>query len=210
MLFTHLSTYKNIIWDWNGTLLNDVDITLDCLNTGLSSMELPPLTLEEMRRKFHFPVESFYRSLDFPQKEGSYDYLHQVYHKIYTDKLAGASLFEGRHALLGMLQKQGVAQYVLSAAPQKSLEKLLHHFEVAPFFTGVYGLAHSRADSKVENGHHLLETHKLDPKETILVGDTDHDLEVGQQLNVDVLLLGDGHQHPDHLNRIHHTVMVGV
>jgi phosphoglycolate phosphatase len=210
MLFSHLSAYKNIIWDWNGTLLDDVEITLECLNHQLVVIGQPPMELNEMRRKFHFPVESFYRSLSFPQKEGSYDYLHQIYHALYKEKLATLSLFEGRQTLLATLQQQGVTQYVLSAAPQEPLEKLLHHFEIAPFFSGIYGQSHHRADSKVATGHRLLEIHQLSAKDTILVGDTDHDLEVGQQLNVDVLLLGDGHQHPEHLQRIHHTVMVGV
>lgn len=210
MLLSHLSDYKNIIWDWNGTLLDDVVVTLDCLNTQLGVSGLPTLDLDTMRRKFHFPVESFYRSLDFPEQEGSYDYLHQVYHAMYKDRLHAVSLFDGRHTLLASLQGKGITQYVLSAAPQAPLEALLQHFEIAPFFSAIYGLSHSRADSKVENGRRLLAAHQLVPEDTIMVGDTDHDLEVGKALGVDVLLLGDGHQHPEHLQRIHPHVMVGV
>ncbi len=48
----------------------------------------------------------------------------------------------------------------------------------------------------------------IDPGQLILVGDTDHDLEVGDALGIDVLLVTGGHQSHARLSKRHSRVGV--
>ena len=57
--------YKNIVWDWNGTLLNDLEIGVTTLNDMLSRRALLPLTSEYYRECFGFPVIHFYEKVGF-------------------------------------------------------------------------------------------------------------------------------------------------
>lgn len=46
---------KHIIWDWNGTLFDDVDICVDNINWLLKKYNLPEITKEKYREIFTFP-----------------------------------------------------------------------------------------------------------------------------------------------------------
>ncbi len=55
-----------IVWDWNGTLLNDVDLCFSCINRLLVSHDLKPLdTLSQYREVFTFPIEDYYKRVGF-------------------------------------------------------------------------------------------------------------------------------------------------
>ena len=51
--------YKNVVWDWNGTLLNDVKVGVNTLNDMLGRRGLPLLSVEDYKEKFGFPVIDF-------------------------------------------------------------------------------------------------------------------------------------------------------
>ena len=55
---------KHIIWDWNGTLLDDLDVSMAALNEVLKSEQLPlVLDKEEYRQYFQFPVIKYYEKV---------------------------------------------------------------------------------------------------------------------------------------------------
>jgi phosphoglycolate phosphatase len=208
MLHKHLSNYKHIIWDWNGTLVNDIAITQFCLNRQLEKKNLPPMEIPELRKRFHFPVQSFYTAIGLLEEGQDFSQLNREFHQSYNEKRPHMALYDGRKALLESLKDQGISQFILSAAPKLHLEEMMEHFDIGHLFHGVYGLDHHHADSKVHLGQRLLDEHTIDLSETLLVGDTDHDLEVGRHLNVDVLLVGCGHQDMEYLQTLHpHVIM---
>ena len=57
--------YKHIIWDWNGTLLNDSYLCVQILNESLRKRNIPEITVEKYREKFLFPIKTFYESIGF-------------------------------------------------------------------------------------------------------------------------------------------------
>ena len=57
--------YKHIIWDWNGTLLNDLELCVRMLNQSLSKRNIPNITIQEYKEKFLFPIKTFYESVGF-------------------------------------------------------------------------------------------------------------------------------------------------
>ena len=57
--------YQHIIWDWNGTLLNDAWLFVDIMNGVLSNRKLPLITVDDYRKLFCFPVKDYYKKLGF-------------------------------------------------------------------------------------------------------------------------------------------------
>ena len=47
---------KHVIWDWNGTLLDDAVLCVEVMNVVLARRKLPPLTAERYADRFRFPV----------------------------------------------------------------------------------------------------------------------------------------------------------
>jgi len=65
---------ETIIWDWNGTLLNDVDICVESINILLSERGHKPLSKSLYREIFTFPVKAYYELAGFDFTNESFDF----------------------------------------------------------------------------------------------------------------------------------------
>ena len=205
--FKALEGKKQIIWDWNGTLLNDVELAVSVVNTLLTERNLPGLHHQKYKETFDFPVKKFYDDLGFTYESESFaDLCHRFVEKF----MAG---FRHTPLQLGMFEvikechEQGLKQSVLSASDQVSLDEMIGHFQLRPYFDFVYGIGDKFAASKVARGEELMTIGKFNPAETVLIGDTLHDLEVADALGIDALLLAHGHQTAERLRAKHGKVL---
>ena len=139
--------YKNVVWDWNGTLLNDVKVGVNTLNDMLGRRGLPLLSVEDYKEKFGFPVIDFYDRVGFDMEKESFHELSVDFVETY-DKYAGeVGLNEGVREVLAGIQQTGVKQYVLSALREDLLQQI-------PVLTALVGRmifmrpARSNGDSK--------------------------------------------------------------
>lgn len=203
----HLEEKEHVIWDWNGTLLDDIDIAVEVIGTLLVEHGLKPITREEYRGKFCFPIVEYYRRIGFSYEKESFEILAEKFISRYGKAVYACNIHPGVTDFLKELRQAGIKQSVLSAAQQSHLEEMLSHHQLIDYFDHIYGLDDHYAHSKVERGLQLIREAGIDPKKSVLIGDTDHDLEVGQKLGVDVILLADGHQTYERLNPIHTKVI---
>ncbi len=56
---------KHIIWDWNGTIVNDAPLFVNIMNKSLRAASLPSITLNDYKNLFVFPVVDFWKKLGF-------------------------------------------------------------------------------------------------------------------------------------------------
>lgn len=201
---TKLGTKKHVIWDWNGTLLDDVALCVSVTSEILAECGLPKVTADDHLQKFRHPLVDYYRDLGFDFSRVPFAELSDRFHDRYGERLEEARLFAGSRELL---VTTGIGCSILSAAPESDLKRLLLKYGIAGYFEYVYGLGDRLAHSKIERGLQLLQVLDLPPQDIVLVGDTDHDREVAEALGVDALLLEGGHQHPERLRACHHEVL---
>lgn len=202
----HFAGKSHVIWDWNGTLLDDVVLCHDIILEMLDRHGLKSITLEEYQRLFRFPVREYYKDVGFDLEKTPFEEVATDFMSTYLRRVLEASLFTGVDGLLSELRAEGVANSILSAAPERDLKNLLVHHGIAGHFDHVFGLTDHYAISKIQRGRDLIAHMGADPKELMLVGDTDHDLEVGEALGIDVLLVSGGHQSHARLSERHHRV----
>lgn len=185
---------KHIIWDFNGTLLDDAWLCVQVLNSLLSARHMEPIDLESYKREFGFPVIDYYRRLGFTFANETFEDVSIEYITIYNQRRHECSLQEGARQALEGAKQIGLGQSVLSAYNQPYLEEAINHLGIRPFFTRVLGLLDNYASSKVANGVRLLKELGLAANEVVLVGDTDHDLEAAQSMGIECILTTSGHQ----------------
>ena len=188
---------KTIIWDWNGTLLDDVDYIIVCINRLLAPRNIPLMDRETYRRIFRFPVQDYYRDLGFDFSRESFEDLSVEFIAHYYRDLHIPRLHVGALKLLRDLRSAGIKQHILSAMEAEPLLDNLRQNGVLDLMTHVQGLNHIRATSKVEEGRLLLEHIGFPVKEILFIGDTTHDIEVAQALGLNILVLSHGHQAPE-------------
>ncbi len=186
--------YKHIIWDWNGTLFEDVFLCCDIMNHILAKRKLMKITLDEYLSAFTFPVIDYYKNvgLDFdkyPFEELSVEFITE-----YEKRKLDFSLYAGAAQTLAELQKLNITQSILSAYSQSSLEATVKHFKIRKYFVKLIGLNNIYAASKMENGKHWIKSLGLNSSKVLLIGDSLHDKEVADEINVDCVLLTHGHQ----------------
>jgi phosphoglycolate phosphatase len=186
--------YSHIIWDWNGTLLDDAGDCVDVVNTLLAERNLPPLTLEKYRDGVDFPVINFYRQLGFTFQNESFEDVAHIYIERYLAKIPQCSLQAGAAEILDQLTAAGFSHSLLSAYQQKLLKEAVGFFGLTDHFIAMIGLDDIYARGKLENGKRWIKKLHVPPAQVIFVGDMLHDFEVAHAMNVDCVLLTTGHQ----------------
>lgn len=184
----------HVIWDWNGTLLDDAELCVDVMNGVLAKRKLPPITAERYAHQFRFPVRDYYANLGFDFEREPFEVIGTEFIEGYAAREASCDLRAGARATLEGLAARGLRQSVLSASEQARLEKQARRLDVHAHFEALVGLDDHYAASKVEVGHRWMERSRVDPRLTVLIGDTDHDVEVARALGVQCLLVPSGHQ----------------
>ena len=188
------SPYRHVIWDWNGTLIDDRQACYEVLSTILRQSNKPAIPFETYLREFDFPIIAYYERLGFDFSIESYDDIAADYIALYADRQYRCRLRESAVHVLARVQQLGLDQSILSAYNQTQLDEVISFFDIRHYFTKVVGRADHNASGKVAEGRDLVQSLGLGPQEALLVGDTTHDCEVAQALNIDCLLISNGHQ----------------
>jgi phosphoglycolate phosphatase len=183
-----------VIWDWNGTLLNDIELCVHTINGMLEKRNLPQLSQASYKEVFSFPVKNYYQKIGFDFKTEAFEIPALEFISQYNEKVSGCSLHQDAIRVLKSFQSKGIRQFILSAMKQDILEECLRHYEIDHYFEHVSGLDNHYADSKEENGHQLIAELKLDASELVFIGDTMHDFEVASALGCTCILIANGHQ----------------
>ena len=194
-------SYKGIIWDWNGTLLDDTQLAVDCMNKILSKRGIPVLTVDRYKKVFTFPVRDYYRSIGFDFENEPFEIPAFEFIEVYNRMVWECSLHANGIQVLNHFRECGIRQFILSAMQQETLDKCLEHFRISHFFEKVSGLDDHYANSKLETGRQMLQKLHLDPKDLLLIGDTEHDSEVATELGCSCILVSNGHQAQERLER---------
>ena len=189
-----VNQYKGIIWDWNGTMLNDTELAVKSMNNVLLKRGLPEMSIEKYKDVFAFPVREYYLLIGFdfgkePFEIPANEFIHQ-----YNQMVWDCSLQENTLEILSHFKNCGIRQFVLSAMQQDTLGQCLDFYRIGHFFEQVSGLDDHYANSKLETGRSMLRSLKLEPGELLLIGDTIHDFEVATELGCPCVLVSNGHQ----------------
>lgn len=204
----HIKNKSHIIWDFNGTLLNDVDHTVATVNSLLAEHNLSEITVGDYKKIFNFPVIEYYIKLGFDFNKESFESLCDKFTSRFMGSFKEAScLMTDIDITLKELRSKVKLQSILSAAEQLSLLQIVEHHNLTLHFDHIYGIDSHYADSKVGRGKELLKTTNHPLHETVIIGDTIHDLEVGKELGIDVILIAQGHQCVTRL-RQHHDLVI--
>ena len=184
-----------VLWDWNGTLLDDVALCVDALNRLLARHGYSQrYDLDSYRKIFGFPVEDYYLRAGFDFTRNSFDELAQSYMADYIPASVHCPLTADARPTLDRLHGAGLRQVILSASPIDTLRRQTAERGVADCFDTMLGLGDIYAKSKVELGLSYLERSGFAPDRAVMIGDSTHDYQVAKALGVCCILYSGGHQ----------------
>ena len=182
---------KMIIFDWNGTLIDDVWLNLNAINGVLEKRGINPITVEYYRENFCFPVSIFYKELGLDLSE--WDEIAKEFGSHYISDIEKVKLFPDVVPSLEELKKAGIETGIFSAMEHKMLNRHVEMLRISQYFRFIEGIENHYAEGKTHLCKKILEKSGYSEKEILFVGDTCHDYETAKAIGCDVALVSRGH-----------------
>ena len=194
-----MGKYETIIWDWNGTILNDVSLCVEITNDVLRERGMKEFDEVAYKNVFGFPIAKYYERIGFDLEVDSMESLTKNFIEKYGARIKDCKLHENVRSVLERLQNDKKEQYILTAAHRDSVMPLLEHYQLTDYFKAVAGLDNHRAESKISKGKELFSENNISTEKAVLIGDTMHDFEVSKELGINCILIANGHQSKERL-----------
>ncbi len=191
--------YTHLIWDFNGTIFNDVEAGIISVNKMLAERGLDVIpSVEHYRSIFDFPIEDYYRGLGFDFDAEPYEVLAPIWVALYNQNAENSQLCDGVIETMQKASELGVEQLVLSACELGMLNRYLNKLGARKYLGEVIGLDNIHARSKIAEA---LEWRGRNPDaRALMIGDTTHDFETAKALGADCVLFAGGHQSREKLS----------
>jgi len=199
---------RHVIWDWNGTLFDDLNIVVAAVNASLWQFGAGPITADDYRDHYTRPVHRFYeRLLDREVTAAEWQSIDVAFHEAYRRRLGDARLTRDARAVIERLDRIEATQSVLS---------MWWHDELIPF-VAAHGISDrmirvdgNRGEAGETKAVHLARHIEalagiidgLSPTDCLVVGDSLDDARAAQEVGVSCVLY-DGGSH-------HHSELVGA
>ena len=188
--------YTYCIWDFNGTIFDDIGASIAAVNTLLSERGLKTLdSKEEYHEVFDFPIIDYYRRIGFDFDKEPYEVVAPIWVALYLENSKRAGLFPDVVPTIEFFEKRGVKQSVLSASELNMLSGQLRELGIYERFEEIMGIDNIYAESKIAIAKDWKQKHE--GERVLFIGDTTHDYETAQVLGADCYLISAGHQ-PEH------------
>lgn len=190
--------YDHIIWDFNGTILDDVDTGIRSVNKLLADRGLPTLeSKESYRAVFGFPIIDYYRRIGFDFEAEPYEVIAPLWVEQYMINVKDAPVFEDVEDAMAFFAGRNILQTLLSATEKNMLIGQLESLGLKNAFCEILGRDDIHAASKGGVARKWRDEHPN--AEALMIGDTDHDLQVAKQIGADCVLICRGHQSKEYL-----------
>lgn len=185
--------FDRVIWDFNGTLLDDVYTGVVSADRLLAAHGLPQLkTREKYLSVFGFPIIDYYRRIGFDFDKTPFSVLANEWVEIYLEEVKNAPLREGIRDVVTAFRNAGLKQTVLSMTESSMLDHQLNLLGVKELFDEVCGLNDIYAKSKLSLAAKWRDDHKGEC--AVFIGDTSHDAESAEIIGAECVLLAGGHE----------------
>ena len=188
-----VSPIRQVLWDWNGTLLDDLTYAIGVRNRTFPAFGLPRIgSVAEYHRQFTFPVRRYYERAGVTDE--TFVAVAHAWMAEYVRGFDAVPLHGDAVETLARFAAAGVRQAVLSATRRDMLESQIARFPIRAYFTDVLGLSDIYARSKEAVGLDYLARCGVPAASTLMIGDTLHDAEVARAMGTGCVLVARGHQ----------------
>ncbi|MDR5880952.1 HAD hydrolase-like protein [Caballeronia sp. LZ032] len=199
-----MNNEAHIVWDWNGTLLNDVSIALEATNRALRHFKLGELSLEDYRALYCVPVHDFYSSiLGREILDAELDAIGVIFNDYYRDAIHLAPLAHDAREVIASRTSQSIC----SLLKHPVLAGMIRRFEIDAYFCYVHGrdlplTRNGKLDHLVAHIDLLKETHGVEAGAIVVIGDSIDDALAARAAGVHAVLYSSGTHSHERLSQV--------
>lgn len=188
-----MKEYTTVVWDFNGTLIDDVNASLEAVNDMLTRRNQPVIDLDRYYKEIDIPIWNFYKNVFLANTITPEDAMVE-YDRGYEEHLPLKPIMEGAVSVLEHFRNMGKRQIVVSASNVQKVKSRLSCLGILNFFDAV--LAHSdfNAGDKTYLARRYFSDNGIRPSEAVIIGDSIFDFKMASELGCDCILNTKGHQ----------------
>lgn len=196
---------KYLIWDFNGTIVDDVKLGVNCINQLITKyLKRPPLKIREYQDIFTFPVKDYYEKVGFDFSTLDFKKLGNEWIELYDEGFKEVTVFDDVVALLNEARNKGYRNVVISASKEDKLKSEMAYLNLTSYFEEILGINDIYATSKLAIAQKWAEDKK---GELIFLGDSLHDEEAASSIGARCYLISRGHQSKKVLQKGQSTII---
>lgn len=188
----YLGSKSCIFWDWNGTLLDDLDYSLGVNNKIFKSKGAATLSKDYYQKVFTLPISQYYDNLELEKRGVSRDEMTDAFVESYQSGRHTVPMFEGAKTCLEHLRDLNVTQVLFSAAHISEIEFQVNHHGIQDYFEILSAAGDFNGGSKLDRGRAVKEEYSF--QDGVVVGDTLHDVQIGREIGFETVWVSEGHQ----------------
>lgn len=201
LFFCYNRGMKTIIFDFNGTIVDDVDIGIKALNVMIDKyLDRSHITKAEYLHIFTFPVIDYYKKVGFDFDKLSFEKVGAEWMEVYEANFKDCKLHQGVREMLLENKRNGIRNVLLSASRKDKLLAQCEILKIRELFAEILGINDIYASSKVNIAKDWMR--KQSSGEYLFIGDTLHDLEAAKEIGTPCALVANGHQAKDVLLKV--------
>ena len=193
--------FKNLIFDWSGTLVDDIGPVIEATNAVLGIYGIAPYDREGFRRSFRLPYREFYEEI-LPGV--ALEELEAHFRPAFDAATSLVTVLPHAREKLEWAKARGLRMFVLTSMDADAFMKQLEEFGMKGYFEATY----AGVLDKRELIAHILESHGLAKSETAFVGDMTHDVETARHGGISSIAVLTGYHHAEVLAGVRPDITV--
>ncbi|MCZ7463983.1 HAD hydrolase-like protein [Rhizobium rhizogenes] len=185
---------NHVIWDWNGTLLDDFAITATITSDALGDLGRPGVTHDDIRNHYQRPLSNYFNAL-LGRTALSHELKHlgDSYAARYEAQMCDLPLAAGAIDALEAIAPVA-SQSLLSMAPHSQIELLIEHHRLSGHFNLIHGFIGMGHPSKRESLIAHCDALGVAAERCWMIGDTVDDFDAASPLGIRTVLVTTGMQ----------------
>ncbi|MGJ8633212.1 MAG: HAD hydrolase-like protein [Luteolibacter sp.] len=193
--------FKNLIFDWSGTLVDDMGPVIEATNAVLEKYGIAPYDREGFRRNFRLPYREFYAEI---LPDVTLEELEAHFRPAFDGATSIVTVLPHAREKLEWAKARGMRMFVLTSMDAIAFSRQLNEFGMKDFFEETY----AGVLDKRELIDEILDTHSLDKNETAFVGDMTHDIETARHGGISSIAVLTGYHHAEVLAGVRPDITV--
>ncbi|MFW5426667.1 MAG: HAD-IA family hydrolase [Methylophagaceae bacterium] len=187
-----MSQYELIVFDWDGTLMDSTGHIVNCMQQAIKQLSMPPLDDNAISHIIGLGLTEAALELYPDASDKVIQQLANTYKQVWLTSSFDPLLFDNAFSLIQQLSEKEYFLGIATGKSRRGLDKVLQSTALSDFFhaTRCADECHSKPHSQMLE--ELIDYCGVDPKATLMIGDTEYDLQMAHNAGANSLAVSHG------------------
>ena len=187
-----MKKYELIVFDWDGTLMDSTGHIINCMQQAIKQLAMPPLADNAISHIIGLGLKEAAQALYPNVSDKTINQLAMTYKQIWLNSPHDPPLFENAYELIRQLNEQDLFLGVATGKSRNGLNKVLQSTVLSDFFHATRCADECFSKPHPQMLEELIDFCGVDPKATLMIGDTQYDLQMAHNAGADSLAISHG------------------